>query len=102
MDVGARFKQVRTERGISVYKLSKETDISENHIHNIEKGVSQPSVVILEKLLACLGVTMSEFFKDGEAAVYPTAYETALLHAARRLPADKAQAVLTLAELLAR
>ena len=100
MDISARFRQIRMTRGISVYKLSKETDISENHIHSIEKGNSQPSVAILEKLLTALGTTMSEFFQDGGQAVFPTEYEAALLCAVRKLPEDKAQAVLLVAKLM--
>lgn len=101
MDLGSNLKETRTAKNISVYKLSKETDISENHIHSIEKGISQPSVAMLEKLLTHMGVTMSEFFKGGEDAVYPTDYESELLGAVRVLPDDKAQAVLLVARLMA-
>lgn len=100
MDLGEHLKKIRSDKGISVYKLSKETDISENHIHSIEKGISQPSVAMLEKLLDYLGVTLSDFFKGNEDAVYPTSFESDLLGVVRRLPDEKAQAVLLVAQLL--
>lgn len=100
MNLGEHLKQIRTSKNISVYKLSKETEISENHIHSIEKGTSQPSVAMLEKLLDYLGVTMSEFFKSSDDAVYPTGYEADLLNAVRVLTDEKAQAVLLMAQLL--
>lgn len=99
MNVGLRFKEIRENMGISVYKLSKDSDISENHIHNVEKGRSQPSVELLEKLLHSLGLTMSEFFRDDNETVYPTEYEAKLLSAVRGLPKEKAEAVLNIASL---
>lgn len=60
MDLGISFKNIREGKGKSVYALSKETGVSENHIHSIEKGTTQPSVAILERLLNALGVTLPE------------------------------------------
>jgi len=102
MDLGTHLKQIRTAKNVSVYRLSKETDISENHIHGIEKGISQPSVAMLEKLLGHLGVSMSEFFKMSENEMYPTDYESELLGAVRKLSGDKAEAVLLIARLLSK
>lgn len=52
MDLPVKFRTLRTQKDISVYKLSKDTDISQNYIRKIEKGESQPAVLVLEKLLA--------------------------------------------------
>lgn len=59
MDIGSKLTFIRETKKISVYKLSKLTDISENHIHNIEKGITQPSVLILEKFLSALDTNLS-------------------------------------------
>ena len=40
MDLGISFKNIREGKGKSVYALSKETGVSENHIHSIEKGTT--------------------------------------------------------------
>ena len=55
MNIAQRFQKIREQKKISVYRLSILSDISETHIHKIEKGTSQPSIYILEKLLSCMG-----------------------------------------------
>ena len=102
MDLPQKFKQLRTQRGISVYKLSKDTDISQNYIRKIEKGESQPSVLVLEKLLKRLGTTISEFYNESNDVLYPTAYERELIESVRALNQEKADAVLHFAKLMAK
>lgn len=101
MDIGISFKNLREGKGKSVYALSKESGVSENHIHSIEKGTTQPSVAILERLLTALGVTLSEFFNDGEDVLYPSPLERELIYAVRKLDSEKAQYLLQLAKWLA-
>ena len=95
-----RFKNLRTEKGFSVYRLAKVSDISENYIHKIEKGESQPSVYILEKLLSCLGTTPAEFLNENSAVMYPSDFERELVETVRVLPKEKADAVLHIAKLM--
>lgn len=100
IEIPNRFKKLRTEKGFSVYRLAKASDISENYIHKIEKGESQPSVYILEKLLTCLGITLAEFLNDNAAVMYPSDFERELVETVRVLPKEKADAVLHLAKLM--
>ena len=72
IDIPNRFRKLRTDRGFSVYRLSKESDVSENYIHKIERGENQPSVYILEKLLSCLGTTLPEFLNGDSEVMYPS------------------------------
>lgn len=102
MDLPAKFKKLRNQKSFSVYKLSKVTDISENYIHKIEKGESQPSVLVLEKLLACFGTTLAEFFNESKDVLYPTAYERELVESVRILDEEKAAAVLHIVKLMAK
>ena len=96
----AKIKDLLTDRGWTLYRLSKESDVSENYIHKIERGENQPSVYILEKLLSCLGVTLPEFLNEDSEAMYPSVFERELLENARVLPKEKAQALLQMAKLL--
>ena len=98
VDIAEQFKKLRTDKGRSVYWLSKEADISENHIHKIERGESQPTITTLEKLLTCLGVTLAEFFNGDTSAVYPSDFEKELLRSVRVLPEENADVVLQLAK----
>ncbi|MCI9600224.1 MAG: helix-turn-helix transcriptional regulator [Lachnospiraceae bacterium] len=100
MEIPNRFKNLRTEKGFSVYRLAKVSDISENYIHKIEKGESQPSVYILEKLLSCLGTTPAEFLNENSAVMYPSDFERELVETVRVLPKEKADAVLHIAKLM--
>jgi len=102
MDLPQKLKKLRTQKEISVYKLSKDTDISQNYIRKIEKGESQPSVLVLETLLKRLGTTLAEFFNEGEDVLYPTDYERKLVERVRTLNDEKAEAVLYFAELMAK
>ncbi len=101
MDLPQKLNKLRTQREISVYKLSKDTDISQNYIRKIEKGESQPSVLVLETLLKRLGTTLAEFFNENEDTLYPTAYERELIESVRMLNEEKAEAVLHIAKLMA-
>jgi transcriptional regulator with XRE-family HTH domain len=100
IEIPNRFKNLRTEKGFSVYRLAKVSDISENYIHKIEKGESQPSVYILEKLLSCLGTTPAEFLNENSAVMYPSDFERELVETVRVLPKEKADAVLHIAKLM--
>lgn len=101
MDLPVKFRTLRTQKSISVYKLSKDTDISQNYIRKIEKGESQPSVLVLEKLLARLGTTLAEFFNDSSEVMYPSVDERELVENYRLLNEEKAAAVLHMIKLMA-
>lgn len=102
MNLSNDFKTLRIAKGYSVYKLSKISDVSENYIRTIEKGNSQPSVFVLEKVLASLGMTLAEFFSDGSEVLYPTDFERELVESVRMLDEEKASAVLHIAKLMSK
>ncbi len=102
MNYGTRLREIRTAKKMSVYKLSKLSDISENYIHAIEKGKSQPSIVVLERLLAPLSTTLLEFLNEDRTVMYPTPFECSVLEGLRVLDEEKASAVLTMIRLLAK
>lgn len=102
MKLNDHLKQLRTSKNLSVYKLARMTDVSENHIHSIEKGNSQPSVFTLEKLLTALGTNLAEFFNEEQAVLYPTELEQELLQTVRRLDPEQAKALIQLAALMNR
>lgn len=62
-DVGARLKQLRVMAGISQRALATRAEMPGGHVSMIENGKSNPSVQTMRKLVAALGVTMSEFFE---------------------------------------
>lgn len=91
MSIGERIYYWRDLKNLSVYKLSKLSDVSENHIRNLENGIKQPTIKVLQKLTESFGITLSEFFNDSsEDNTYLTEVEKHLLTLYRSLPADKA------------
>ena len=100
MNIGSKLNFIRETKKISVYKLSKLTDISENHIHNIEKGITQPSVLILEKLLSALGTNLSEFLNENNDIVSLNKFETELIQSIRLLDDEKSDAILKIIKLM--
>lgn len=101
MQIGTRLKKLRLNKHISVYKLSKLSDVSENYIHAVEKNTSQPSIAIVEQLLAALGVSLSEFFNDSENILYPSDDEYQLIQNYRSLSQNEQQAIFNLIKLFA-
>ncbi|HVX74899.1 MAG TPA: cupin domain-containing protein [Bradyrhizobium sp.] len=55
--IGARIKQLRTSRGISVNRLAATAGVSSGIISQIERDKANPSLNTIEKICAALGVT---------------------------------------------
>ena len=83
MDIDTRLKFLREKNGISVYKLSKLSEVSSTYIHEIESGEKQPTVLILKKICDALNISLSAFFRplDNHAKVEEplSAYEYDML-----------------------
>lgn len=100
MDLAGRFKALRKAKDVSIYCLSNKSDVSENYIHKIENGENQPSIYILEKLLSCFGVKLSEFLNEDTDVLYPSEFEKELIENIRLLNDEKASAILQLVKLM--
>lgn len=71
MNIGERLYYWRNLKQTSVYKLSKISGVSENHIRNIENGKKQPTIKTLQALTDGLNITLSEFFNNKkECTIY--------------------------------
>ncbi len=100
MHVGKRLKQVRDSKNISVYKLSKDSDVSESHIRNLERGTKSATVETLEMLVVSMNMTMSEFFNEDDSVTYLTQDEKILLKYYRTLSKDTSKAIVEFCEKL--
>src|SRR5512144_1776492 len=63
MDVGARLRVLREERGISMRALARRSGLSANALSMIERGLTSPSVSTLNKLSTALQVPITAFFR---------------------------------------
>lgn len=66
MDVLERLQALLDARGWTMYHLSKMSGLSESTIANIYRRNAVPSIVTLEYICKGFGITLSQFFADGE------------------------------------
>lgn len=69
--ISRRVQALRTERGMSLEALATKCDVSRSMISLIERGETSATAVVLEKIAAGLGVTLSSLFDDAGAPPRP-------------------------------
>lgn len=100
MKIGTRLRQYRQAKEISIYKLSKETDVSQNHISAIENDIRQPTIEMLERLITPMGITLAEFFNDNENASFLTSDERNLIENYRFMSKENSDLIQKLSKAL--
>lgn len=66
MDAKARIRQLMEERNWSEYRLAIASGLSQSTVANIFNRNTIPSVATLESICAGLGITLSQFFAEGD------------------------------------
>ena len=66
MDIQGKLRKLMDERGWTEYRLSKRCGLSESTLANIFKRNTTPSIPTLEAICAGFGITLSQFFADGD------------------------------------
>lgn len=67
IDIGLRFKKIRTSNGLSANKLANNLDIDPSTLTKIENGNSLPSMKLLISFCDYFNISLSSFF-DNEVA----------------------------------
>ncbi len=62
MDVKERIQQLIDERGWSIYRLAKETNVSWSTLRNMFKRNNDPSIYTLECICNGMGMSLPQFF----------------------------------------
>ncbi|PIQ46562.1 MAG: transcriptional regulator, partial [Deltaproteobacteria bacterium CG12_big_fil_rev_8_21_14_0_65_43_10] len=99
--VGVRIQQIRKSQNLTQAKLAEKTDLSENFIGSIERGVRIPSLGALEKISQALRVKMKDLFDFPEEGYYPGIYEkmvTSLDGFIKERSADEVELILDIAK----
>lgn len=60
-------RQYREQAGLSQEALARQLDVSRQTIANIERGLSEPRVLLALAIAAALGVAIQELFRKGLA-----------------------------------
>lgn len=85
---------------MSVYRLTQITGVSGHHIKGIEEGSRQPTIETLQRLTEALGYSLAEIFNDDMECSYLSERERRLIENFRILPAEKADALLMMSDVL--
>ncbi len=64
--IGQRIKELRENATLSQKDLSYSSDLDRSYIASVENGQRNISIVNIEKIANALGVTLKDFFNDGE------------------------------------
>ncbi|WP_030935984.1 helix-turn-helix domain-containing protein [Streptomyces sp. NRRL S-646] len=92
--VGARIRQARVAKGVSLRALAREIGVSASLVSQIETGKSQPSVSTLYAITTALSISVESLFDayEDEAAASPVVAAAAapatVLHALAAFAAD--------------
>ena len=62
--VGRRIRRLRTKRGMTQVILADHAELTPEYIGIVERGEKAATIKVLDRIVAALGVTLSEFF-DG-------------------------------------
>ncbi|MCZ8324676.1 MAG: helix-turn-helix transcriptional regulator [Sphingomonadaceae bacterium] len=57
-------RRLREQKGWSQEKFAFEANIHRTYVSDIERGARNPTITVVEKLAAPLGVTVSELLAD--------------------------------------
>ena len=62
MTIMQKIEQLNSERGWSLYELSKRTNIAESTIYTWKRKNKCPSIAVLSKICEAYGITIYQFF----------------------------------------
>ena len=66
LDTLGKLRQLLDERNWTEYRLAKASGLSDSTIKNIFKRNTQPTIETLEAVCRGFGITLAQFFADGE------------------------------------
>lgn len=68
MELGEILRNLRTKRKIPMGELAEKIGATSSHISQIERNISSPSITLLKKIAAELGVSITYFFEEESSA----------------------------------
>ncbi len=61
--LGYRIRFLRQNKGLSIEALALEAEINRNYLGDLERGMRNPTVVVLNKIAKALDVDLSTLFE---------------------------------------
>jgi len=97
MDVLGRIKLLMEQRGWSVYRLCKESGLAQSTLSHVFRKDSEPTISTLETICKSFGMTLGEFFAEGDL-IPVTEEQRKLLDKWSLLTAEQKQLVMNMIE----
>ncbi|MEW6662500.1 MAG: helix-turn-helix domain-containing protein [Bacillota bacterium] len=63
MDIGKRIKQLREDQGLTLKNVADASNLSVGFLSQVERNITDPSIVSLKKIAEALGVKLKDFFE---------------------------------------
>lgn len=76
--VGRRIRSLRHARGLTQQELGERADLSYKYLGAVERGEENPSLLVLERIAAGLGVELLDIFNFAHEETSPRALRTTL------------------------
>ncbi len=96
IDAQKRIKQLMEERGWTEYRLAKESSLSHSTVANMLKRNNTPTLPTLEAVCSAFGITLSQFFSEGNKGMAMTEEQRNLFSKWSTLTQEQKEALLHL------
>lgn len=70
--VGRNVRRIRVAKGISQERLAFDSSVDRSYLGGMERGEENPTIDVLDRLAATLGVPLRELFADQDGSAPPT------------------------------
>lgn len=64
MEIGAKIKELRIQKGLTQEELADRAELSKGFISQVERDLTSPSIATLVDILQCLGTDLKDFFNE--------------------------------------
>ncbi len=64
MDLGAKIKHMRNQKGLTQEELADRCELTKGYISQLENNLNSPSIATLTDILSALGSNLSDFFRE--------------------------------------
>jgi transcriptional regulator with XRE-family HTH domain len=91
MNIGQRIKAIREAQAMSMNNLARLCNVSQANLSRIESARQQPAFDTLERIIAALGFTLSDFFSVEKPDLEPDSKR--LLNSIQALKPDQKRAL---------
>ena len=95
MDINKKIEDLRFQRGWSLYELAQEAGITQSTLTSLMKRGNPPKIETLESICMAFGITLAQFFMEGEELEALNKDEKELISLFRNIPEYKRKALIS-------